>query len=222
MRVAAECRVLAAVTQPTIADTSYWSFLMEVNQAITREANSSVPALSAAVKSLVDDQTFINMIQNPNVVPMSKTSQSDTFLDGISDRQVLSQLLHPGEYLYPRSLVEGTTGAFGIEKRRFKEFERNMLDSFFKKQLGVVFFKPHAWSRAFRIEGHLDHLRNEKWLMPLLAAITKHTAVNRMVVEPWPQFMADYTAKKVAGVARLYGPMNRHRHPEAHYMRTRT
>ena len=76
-------------------------------------------------------------------------------------------------------------------------------------------------TRAYRIEGHLDRLHDPGWLFPLLAAISRHTAENRMVVEPWPQFIADYTAKKISAVADLYGPMNWHRHPEANYFKTR-
>lgn len=222
MRVAAECAELAKITLPTIADTSYWSFLMEANQAITREANSSLPVLSDAVKLLIDDGTFIGMVQNPFVVPMSKVSQSDTYLPGVSDRQVLGQILKPGEYVLPRKLVDGTSGSFGIEKRRFKAAEVALLHDFYHRVLGVVFYKPHPWTRAFRIEGHLERLEDPDWLMPLLAAIKIETATARDVIEPWPQFMADYTAKRLSAVGQLYGELNWHRCPGANYIRTRT
>jgi len=222
MRVAAECAELAKAKLPTIADTSYWSFLMEANQAITRAENSSLPALDDAVKRLIDDGAFLGMVQNPFVVPMSKVSQSDTYMKGISDRQVLGQILKPGEYVLPRKLVEGTTGSFGIEKRRFKAAERTLLEDFYQRCLGVVFYKPHPWTRAFRIEGHLERLEDSDWLMPLLAAIKIETATARDVVEPWPQFMADYTAKRLSAVGQLYGELNWHRCPGANYIRTRT
>jgi hypothetical protein len=215
MRMAAECRELAAANNPTIADTSYWSFLMEANQAITRrESNSSLPALEEAVKGLIDDGTFVAMVQNPLVVPMSKTSQSDHYVKGVSDRHILTQVLRPDEYLLPTQLTAGTTGHFGIEKRRFKSSERALLDEFYKRHLGVLFYKPHPWSRAFRVEGHLERLLDHHWLMALLSAIKAGTAINRLVVEPWPQYMADYTAKRLSAVAKLYGNLNWHRFGE--------
>jgi hypothetical protein len=223
MRVAAECRELAAATTPTIADTAYWSFLMDANIAITNSANiRDLPALEEAVKYLADDGGLLGMVQNPMVVPMSKKSQSDTFLKDVSDRQVLTQVLEPGEYLSPRSLVSTTGGKFGIEQRRFKARERQLLNDLYQRHLGVLFYKPHAWSRAFRIEGHLRQLRDPGWLMPLLAAVKAATAVNRMVVEPWPQFMADYTAKRISSLAKLYGPLNWHRHSQSNYLWPRT
>jgi hypothetical protein len=222
MRIAAECRELAKATTPTIADTSYWSFLMDVNHAIIRNASSSQPMLEAAVKYLVDDGAFLGMVQNANVVPMTKMSESDAFMKGVSDRRVLGEILVAGEYLAPRKLADGSTGTFQIERRRFKASERDLLDDYYKRVLGVVFYKPHPWTRAYRIEGHLERFENREWLMSLLAAIRAHTETSRRIVEPFPQFMADYTAKRLSAVAKLYGQLNWHRHPEANYLPTRT
>ena len=148
LRLAEECKALAIARTPTIADTSYWSFLMEVNQAITNQKNNPSKALGRAVKSFVtEDHTFLDVIRNPFVVPMSKTSQSDCLLEGVSDRQVLGEILKPGEYLAPRRLTEATRGSFGIEfgieKRLFKDAERTELRDYFDNRLGVVFYKPH-------------------------------------------------------------------------------
>lgn len=223
MRLAAECRELAAARVPTIADTSYWSFLMEANQAITRCENSNIPALKEAVKQLIDDGAFLAMVQNSMVVPMSKTSQSSSYIKDVSDRHILTQILKPGEYIQPRPLVEATGGKFGIEKRRFKATERELLNDYYKRLLGVLFYKPHPWSRAFRIEGHLERLQEDRhWLMALLSAIKAATETNRIMIEPWPQYMADYTAKRLSSVARLYGDLNWHRHTESNYLHART
>jgi hypothetical protein len=61
----------------------------------------------------------------------------------------------------------------------------------YKRLLGVLFYKPHPWTRAYRVEAHLEQLESRDWLMPLLAAIKAHTEVSRHTVEPFPQFMAD-------------------------------
>jgi hypothetical protein len=222
MRVAQECLELRkANDQITIADTSYWSLLMETNQAITRaEEHSEIDALQDAVRVLVtDDEAFLDTIRNPNVIAMSKSNQTDyfarTYLDlkDISDRYLLGRTLEPGEYIKPESLTKGTTGRFGVEKRRFSAAQRSEVETLYSNDLGVIFFKPHPWSRAYRIESHLVCLHDEQWLMALLAAISKHTG-ERTIVEPWPQFMADYTAKKIlSAVCALYGDLNARRLP---------
>jgi hypothetical protein len=212
LRVVMECRELAASQTPTIADTSYWSFLTEVNQAITRSEHSDNSHLAEAVKTLVGEGVFLAMLENPNIISMSKQGESDQFLSGISDRTVMEFVLKAGEFTAQETLVKRTKGTFGVETRGFTDAERRMIQNIYDHQLGVLFFKPHPWSRAYRIEAHLDCLTDEEWLMSLLAGIGKDTAT-RMIVEPWPQFMADYTAKQVAAMAELYGQKNRHRLP---------
>jgi hypothetical protein len=217
MRVAEECRMLAGADGPVIADTSFYSFLMEVNMAIHRkQLMPKHQVFVDAVRSLVLDHTFIDMMQNSNVIPMSKRGQSSTLCEGISDRVVLTHMLHEGEYLSPRPFSDALDNAgLGISKDSgFNETERKSLVDLFSKQLGVIFFKPHPWSKALRIEARIDLLRNSDWIMPVLAAISHHTATNRLVSEPWPQFMADYTVKQISEVNRyLYGEANQFRFP---------
>jgi hypothetical protein len=224
MRIVSECCLLANSTTPTIADLSYWSFLMDMNQIIMRAQNTEVDAIKGAMKLLIGDGIFLKLIENPNIIPMTKTSQSDTLLKGVSDRHVLTMILKPDEYVLPRLLVNSTVGSFAMaraEKQGFDDGELTLLREYYQKRLGVVFYKPHEWSRAFRIEGHIDDLRNESWLMALLAAIKHHT-IDRMIQEPWPQFMVDYTVRRISGLAPLYGKQNWHRHPDANYVEART
>jgi hypothetical protein len=222
MRVAAECAVLAEVTEPTIADTSFWSVLMEVNMAITRVGGSNHPALRRAVTELVQERSFLRMLANPNIFPMSKKSQSETYVKGMSDRHSLGLILLPGEYLTPRKLTDGTTGKFGVHRMEFTSTDSDRIRSIYDNELSVLFYKPHPWTRAFRIEGHRAVLRDDRQLMPLLAAVAAATARSRTVVEPWPQFLADYTAKCLAAVMPLYGKLNLHRLANVPFVRTRT
>lgn len=221
LRIAEECRLLATSMTPTIADTSYWSLLMETNQCITRAEHTSNAAVKDALKLLLEDRLFLSVIENPFVVPMTKLSESDTLRKGISDRQVLTMILKAGEFVVPRSLTGATGTSFKIERRGFTASEREHLEDLYQNQLGVVFYKPHVWSRAYRIEGHLARLNDDAWLMSLLAAVKHHT-IDRMITEPWPQFLADFTVRRVAGVAPLYGQDNWHRNPEASYIESRT
>jgi len=213
LRMMLECEELAATTnEMTIADNSFWSFLMEANQAITNATHSNNSYLAEAVTRLVDEGVFIDMLQNRLVIAMSKRSESDSLVEGVSDRTMYELILNEGEFVRPMKITDGTRGSFGIERRRFSDGDRQLINEIYHERLGVMFFKPHSWSRAFRIEGYLDKMRDDAWLMPLLNAIAHHTAT-RTIVEPWPQFMADFTAKKLSAMAPLYGSHNRHRLP---------
>jgi hypothetical protein len=213
MRVAAECTHLSAATSITIADTSFWSLLMEVNQAITRQHGSSHHRLEHAVDTLVKQRRFVETILNPNVIAMSKTNQSCRIAGQfVSDREALGRILHAGEFLVPQTLKEGTDGKFGVEKRLFTDTEREEIKRHYENDLGVVFYKPHSWTRAFRIEAHIGLLQNDAWLMPILAAVSRHTTT-RTIVEPWPQFLADWTSKRIEAVTTLYWELNFHRAP---------
>jgi hypothetical protein len=207
----------------TIADTSFWSLLMEVNQVITRYVNGGAQqeGLAEAYGTLIEEGIFLAVLRNPWVIAMSKTNQSGQLAHRhpafhaatqvVSDRELLGRLLAPGEFLVPLCLVEASGGKFGIEQRGFTASEREEIDICYTKRLGLTYFKPHAWSRAFRIEASLAHLQDDAYLMPLLAALQHHT--QERTAEPWPQFMSDWNAKKVSAIATLYGELNFHRTP---------
>ena len=224
LRLMAECALLELSTSPTIADTSFWSMLMEVNQAITRYENGGAgnPGIDRAYHTLVREGSFLRMLENSCVLAMSKSSQTVRLaglqarvhhLDQalVSDRELLGQVLQPGEYLRPQALTEGTPGHFGVEQRGFTASERRAIQEIYTQVLGVTYFKPHAFSRAFRVEARLSLLQDETWMMPLLAAISQHTAERS--VEPWPQFLADWTTKRLDAMAKLYGNLNFPRTP---------
>jgi hypothetical protein len=54
-------------------------------------------------------------------------------------------------------------------------------------------------------------LNSAEKLMPILSAVHHHTRNGPAIVEPEPQFMADFVAKQIANVAELYGDANYHR-----------
>lgn len=217
MRLAYELEALAQISKPTIADNSYFAMMMEVNHVIYSVETQSNPLLETLANMLVQEGRFIDMVGNKNIIAMSKIAQSDRYIRGISDRWTLGRVLEAGEYLAPQRLIDVATAErkakIRLTTKRFTSSERERIETVYEKELSVVYFKPHPWSRAFRIEGHRTMLYDDQFLFPLLAAVTQQTAVNRMVMEPYPQFMADYTAKVISAVGALYGDANWHRVP---------
>jgi len=130
-------------------------------------------------------------------------------------------ILRGGEYVAPRLLTNATSASFKIVRTGFTDSERQLLDDCYTHRLGAIYYKPHDWSRAYRIEAHIDRLNDPGWLMPLLAAIRHHT-IDRTIQEPWPQFMADFTVRRINGIAPPYGKANWHRNPDTNYVEART
>lgn len=220
LRLATECELLADAENTTIADTSFWSMLMEFNKTITDHfhgASSQQSPLTEAYNALCLNGLFLKMATNPNIIAMSKTNQStrirpkkgEQLADGlVSDRELLARILDPGEFLAPISLIEGTEGNFGIEERGLTSSERSQIREIYNEEITFTYFKPHPWSKAFKIEGNRGRMADDTWLMPVLSAITRHTAIPT-IVEPWPQFMADWQSKQiVSGVAAMYSKLN--------------
>jgi hypothetical protein len=213
IRVVEECKLLAEATDITIADTSFWSLLMEVNQAITLRYNHPNERLVAAVDHLTKGQLFLSVITNLNVIAMSKQGEASTVHPGVSDREAWGQILEPGEYIQPLPIADALHAHFGVERRGFTNTESDRVRDIYDKRLGVIYYKPHPWSRAYRIEAQMDTLKSPQKLMPILSAVRHHTQLGPSIVEPWPQFMADYVAKQISSVAWLYGQGNHHRTP---------
>jgi hypothetical protein len=193
IRLAAECRELAASQSLTIADGAYFSMLMETNKAITSSATmgGDDAVLNGVIQQLIHDGVFLKMLKNHHVIAMSKHSESDKILRGIPDRITMEYVLEPGEFTVARRLQDLTKGnfgrTFGVEQRSFTASDWRWVRDCYQESLGAIFYTPHPWSRAFRIEAHLDQLVNDTALMPVLAAIRHHTT-DRQIVEPWPQF----------------------------------
>ena len=216
IRIASECEFLSKAKSITIADASFWSLLFDVNLGITLKTHTNNAFLRIAIDRLVIDELFLNTIRNKNIIAMSKQGEAHTLDPQVSDREAYGRILDAGEYTRPHSIMAGleigrtnVRGGF-MDQRGFSDSDFDEIDNIYRKQLGVIYFKPHTWSRAFRIEAYLDTLNNASKLLPILSAIHHHTKI-RTIVEPWPQFMADFTSKQLSCIASLYGEMNRHR-----------
>jgi hypothetical protein len=216
LRVAAECQLLKESKNFTIADLSFMTLLMEVNLCWSQAEHGSNDLSKLAADQLINQSWFLDTVRNHNVIGMSKFGEAKTIDKVVSDREVFDKILDAGEYSKPYSIVEGlrlqqtqrgsTTSLAAVG---FADRERQEIKTIYEKLLQVTYYKPHSWSRAFRIEAYSEVFADRDRLMPLLSAIHEHTKV-RDIVEPFPQFMADFTASTLtSAVAILYGEINR-------------
>lgn len=224
-RMSREIFMLARSEELTIADNSFWSFLMEANQAITNKHDQvmGIKQFEYVVDELAQ-KTFPEMVKNRNVIAMPKlgTTQSlqkshhfkDLFDGPVTDREVGSIVLEENEYIYPQPL--SALGSFGVENRGFSSDDRATIKEVYNRQLYYTYYKPHGYKkRCYRIEAHKDMFTND--LFSSIKAVTKY----REIAEPEPQFLVDFAVQQLGAISRLYSEDNQFRMPFLGYHRTR-
>jgi hypothetical protein len=118
------------------------------------------------------------------------------------DRGFLTLLLHAGELTRPVGLEQPSqpwhlnSGRLPADVRSRIEPMANEISS----QLGqtcVLYYKPHDWLPALRIEAASSVAKNQHRLASVIQGI-KHQAATAAMLEPYPLFLADRTVKALA------------------------
>jgi hypothetical protein len=223
LRLHGELSLMAEADRITIADNSFWSYLMDTNKLITAYWNLPDNEREP-FQELYDEVTkpgqgyFVKAIMNPNIIAMSKTGSSQFtcqrsdfkqfFKTPISDLALFSYILKPGEYTAPRPLKAMTDSSFGVEKRGWSTEEAAKINHRYTHQdeLNVLFFKPWSYKKAYRIEFDYRTFGSSdlKTLLTVIREDTKH----HTIVEPVSQMYADRLAKQVSAISRMYGAIN--------------
>jgi hypothetical protein len=224
LRLHGELSLMADTDHFTIADNSWWSYLMDTNKLIT--AYENLPADEREpFKQIYDEVTqhgdgyFLRAVLNPNIIAMSKTGSSQAtckrhaykefFSQPVSDLALFSHILHPGEYTKPYHLKFMTDASFGVEKRGWSASDANLINERYSSRdgLNVIFFKPWPYKKAFRIEFGYEAFPNDIEIHKLLTIIRDETQ-HHTIIEPVAQMYADRLAKQVSAISRMYGSIN--------------
>lgn len=128
---------------------------------------------------------------------------------GLDDRTTMSLLLDAGEYTDPQPLALTQQSKNNWLAKRIevldpvdeaREAVRVALNDAITRvrddQLLVTYFKPHAWSPAFRLEIKPEVAGSAPRLSAALTAI-RAQVVSPEIREPYPQWVADRMAKSV-------------------------
>lgn len=206
---------------------------------------------------LSQDGSFHRMIQNKQVISLSKTAISQYFVNllqslpdvkdsldnfvlasALNDRALLRHVLEPGEYTTPISIyfAEKEQGTARSRKRFATTFEESedgedpfearddVLNHYGVPQesdgkeknpeidgyrIFFTYYRPHQWSRTYRIEFHEIMLSNKnaprdlsgqgERFQRVLDSVEK--SVSREAMEPICQVLADMRSKAAVAVA---------------------
>ncbi len=108
-------------------------------------------------------------------------------------RSTASLILEPGEFSGPFNLE---THTFYIDPVYMTRQEINDLDDLYS-QIKIVYYKPHSWSHAYRIELPPAIAEDATRLHAVLDRIKLETT-NPAMMEPYPLYVADRFVKSLA------------------------
>jgi hypothetical protein len=205
-----ELHLIAGTDSPlVIYDGSFLSALIRVNSALAAESASPGDSLWTYVGPIYDELAlqqlcFHPAISNQKSVAIPKLSTSTNFVDEnfpalksfFSDRTFFSIVLDPGEFVSNQPPPEPKYNLATESSYRPPDAD-DVIRFFIDTGFVEVFFRPHAWSPAYKIEVP-GNFPSEK-MAPMLATVSDLLPDPGML-EPYPQFLADQLSRQI-GVA---------------------
>ncbi len=121
---------------------------------------------------------------------------------GTDDRGMLTLLLNPGELTRPRTLEKPEqqwhlyTGTLPAAlKKQVDELASKIVEAL--GHIQVLYYKPHGWLPALRIELGESIAANPNRLATVIQGL-KHQCATPSMLEPYPVYLADRTVKALA------------------------
>lgn len=123
--------------------------------------------------------------------------------ENYDDRAILTLILEPGEFTRPKLFTseEGWHVRLPYEDQELRILMQQVISGI--KKLSVVYYKPHSWCPALRIEMPSSIARDETKLNTILANV-KNQCQTPSIMEPFPLYMADRIAKHMAPAIPAY------------------
>ena len=123
--------------------------------------------------------------------------------ENYDDRAILTLILDPGEFTRPKLFTseEGWHVRLPYEDEELKILMQQVISGI--KNLSVIYYKPHAWCPALRIEMPSVVARDESKVDTILYNV-KSQCQTPSIMEPFPLYMADRIAKHMAPAIPAY------------------
>ena len=123
--------------------------------------------------------------------------------ENYDDRAILTLILDPGEFTRPKLFTseEGWHVRLPYEDEELKTLMQQVISGI--KNLSVIYYKPHPWCPALRIEMPSAVARDESKVDTILYNV-KSQCQTPSIMEPFPLYMADRIAKHMAPAIPAY------------------
>lgn len=197
-------------------DGSLTTSLIYLNQAINKVLESSETTIG---KSLVEkfkdflisyktilessrtDKLWVSM---PKYTTRRELGKEFNWLKHYDDRAILTTILFPGEFISAIPLEQPQQSWHLRLPSDDKELERlrdEVLSAI--NRLYVMYYKPHNWTPALRIEMASSIATNSPRIVVLLQGL-KYQCGTPGIMEPYPLYMADRMVKHLGGAVPAF------------------
>ena len=139
----------------------------------------------------------------PKYTSRNDIGQNLHWPENYDDRAILTLILDPGEFTRPKLFTneEGWHVRLPYEDDELRILMNQVISGI--KNLSVIYYKPHSWCPALRIEVPFAVANDETKLNTILTNV-KNQCQTPSILEPFPLYMADRIAKHMAPAIPAY------------------
>jgi hypothetical protein len=178
-------------------------FQKGISQSVNKLRNDFVDFLMSYRKILGIENNDKIWIGIPKYTSRNDIATKLNWNTPYDDKAVLSLVLNPGEYTQPMLFTD--KDAWHVKVPYEDKTIRVLMQEIVKgiRQLSVLYYKPHSWSPALRIEVPSGVAQNHEKLSAVLENI-KIQCKSPSLMEPYPLYMADRIVKNIGQAIPSY------------------
>ena len=180
------------------------NFIENLNSKSSDKIREDFKDFLISYKKILDlKDTYKYYLGIPKYTSRNDIGKNLHWPENYDDRAILTLILDPGEFTRPKLFTseEGWHVRLPYEDEELRGLMQEVISGI--KNLSVIYYKPHPWCPALRIEMPSATAGDETKLNSILINI-KDQCQTPAIMEPFPLYMADRIAKHMAPAIPAY------------------
>ena len=180
------------------------NFIENLNSKSSDKIREDFKDFLISYKKILDlKDTYKYYLGIPKYTSRNDIGKNLHWPENYDDRAILTLILDPGEFTRPKLFTseEGWHVRLPYEDEELRVLMQQVISGI--KNLSVIYYKPHPWCPALRIEIPSTTACDETKLNSILINI-KNQCQTPSIMEPFPLYMADRIAKHMAPAIPAY------------------
>lgn len=180
------------------------NFIENLNSKSSDKIREDFKDFLISYKKILDlKDTYKYYLGIPKYTSRNDIGKNLHWPENYDDRAILTLILDPGEFTRPKLFTseEGWHVRLPYEDEELRVLMQQVISGI--KNLSVIYYKPHPWCPALRIEMPSATAGDETKLNSILINI-KNQCQTPSIMEPFPLYMADRIAKHMAPAIPAY------------------
>lgn len=180
------------------------NFIENLNSKSSDKIKDDFKDFLISYKKILDlKDTYKYYLGIPKYTSRNDIGKNLHWPENYDDRAILTLILDPGEFTRPKLFTseEGWHVRLPYENEELRVLMQQVISGI--KNLSVIYYKPHPWCPALRIEMPSATAGDETKLKSILINI-KNQCQTPSIMEPFPLYMADRIAKHMAPAIPAY------------------